>query len=233
VNLETGVVTGAEALLRLQRMDRRQITPTQFVGVAEECGLILSIGRWVLREACRQAQAWQSDGHILGRIAVNVSARELQDKEFLAGVRSILGDTGLDPSRLELELTESAFMDTERMTSTMRALKGLGVQIAVDDFGTGQSSLSHLQRFPIDTIKIDQSFVQDIDNHAGKAIVGAVIAMGMSLKQRVVAEGIETPGQSAFLREHRCAEGQGFLLGRPVAAAQFPWCGDGPGLHPM
>jgi diguanylate cyclase (GGDEF)-like protein len=219
VNLETGAITGAEALIRWQRSAHRLVSPTQFVSIAEECGLIQSIGRWVLREACRQAQLWLQAGLDLGQIAVNVSPVEFHGKNFLAGIRTILNDTGLDPHRLELELTESGMMqDMEQTMAILHALKELGVQIAVDDFGTGYSSLSYLHRFPIDTLKIDRSFVQDRD---GEPIVSAVIAMGTSLKQRIVAEGIETKRQLAFLQSQHCAEGQGFYFGRPVAAEEF------------
>ena len=219
VNLETGTITGAEALIRWQRSAHRLVPPTQFVSIAEESGLIQSIGRWVLREACRQAQVWLQAGLDLGQIAVNVSPVEFHGKDFLAGIRTILNDTGLDPHRLELELTESGMMqDMEQTTAILHALKALGVQIAVDDFGTGYSSLSYLHRFPIDTLKIDRSFVQDRD---GEPIVSAVIAMGTSLKQRIVAEGIETKKQLAFLQSQKCGEGQGFYFGRPVAAEEF------------
>jgi diguanylate cyclase (GGDEF)-like protein len=222
VKLETGAFTGAEALLRLQQADRSLVFPAQFMRIAEDCGLIVPIGRWVLREACRQAVAWLQSGLEMGQIAVNVSAVEFLSKDFLASVRAILNDTGLDPRHLELELTESGLMrDTEMMTAILRALKDLGVQIAVDDFGTGYSSLSYLRRFPIDTLKIDQSFVHDIDGDADASIVSAVIAMGKSLKQRVVAEGIETREQLAFLQSHRCAEGQGYYFSRPVPAEEF------------
>ena len=219
VNLETGTITGAEALIRWQRSAHRLVPPTQFVSIAEESGLIQSIGRWVLREACRQAQVWLQAGLDLGQIAVNVSPVEFHGKDFLAGIRTILNDTGLDPHRLELELTESGMMqDMEQTTAILHALKELGIQIAVDDFGTGYSSLSYLHRFPIDTLKIDRSFVQDRD---GEPIVSAVIAMGTSLKQRIVAEGIETKKQLAFLQSQKCGEGQGFYFGRPVAAEEF------------
>ncbi len=224
VNLDTGAITGAEALLRWQRSDHQLVCPAQFVSIAEDCGLILPIGKWVLREACRQTQAWLQAGLDLGQIAVNVSAVEFHGKDFLDGVRTILNDTGLDPHHLEFELTESGLMqDTEQTTEILHALKDLGVQIAIDDFGTGYSSLSYLWRFPIDELKIDQSFVQAIDGDTGDAaaIVSAVIAMGASLKQRVVAEGIETRQQLAFLQSHHCAEGQGYYFGRPVPAEKF------------
>ena len=222
VNLANGTITGAEALIRMQQTDDKLIYPTEFVRVAEDCGLIQIIGRWVMTEACRQAQAWLLSGLDFGQISVNVSSKEFHSKDFLAGVRSILKNSGLDPHVLELELTESGLMqNTKHTTTTLFTLKDLGVQIAIDDFGTGYSSLSYLQRFPITTIKIDQSFVQNIDSDAGEAIVRAIIAMGTSLKQRVVAEGIETYQQLAFLKSHHCAEGQGFYFSRPLDAEAF------------
>ncbi len=223
VNLETGTITGAEALLRMTGLNQRIIAPAQFVAIAEECGLILPIGNWVLREACRQAQAWLQAGLTLGQISVNVSAAEFLSKAFLSGVRAVLDDTGLDPGHLEFELTESGLMQNTEMTkATLHALKDLGAHIAVDDFGTGYSSLSYLRRFPIDTLKIDQSFVRHL--HGGTdetVIVGAIIAMGQSLKLGVVAEGIETRQQLDFLQAHNCTEGQGFYFSRPVAADEF------------
>ena len=222
VNLETGAITGAEAFLRWQRSDDRLVNPTQFMNIAEDSGLIIQIGKWVLREACRQTQEWLQAGLGFGQIAVNVSGKEILGKDFLADVRTILDDTGLAPHHLEIELTERGLMnDTHLTTATLSALKDLGVQIAVDDFGTGYSSLSNLWSYPIDTLKIDGSFVQDIDGDAGAAIVRAIIGMGMSFNQRVVAEGIETMQQLAFLQANRCAEGQGYYFGRPVAAEQF------------
>ena len=219
VNLQTGTLTGTEALLRWQRSGNRLVLPAQFMSITEDCGLILPIGKWVLREACRQARAWLQAGFNLSQVAVNVSARELLGKDFLAFVRAALDDSGLAPHHLELELTESGIMqDTDTTTMILHTLKDLGVQIAIDNFGTGYSSLSCLRRFPIDTLKIDQSFVQTPD---GEAIVRAIIAMGSSLKQRVVAEGIETQQQLAFLQSHNCAEGQGYYFGRPVVAEEF------------
>jgi diguanylate cyclase (GGDEF)-like protein len=225
VNLDTGAITGGEALIRMQASDNQLVHPEHFITVAEESGLILPIGRWVLHEACRQARAWLQAGLDIGQIAVNVSSREFHSKDFLESVISILAATGLDPGRLELEMTESGLMqDTEPTTVLLNALKKLGVQIAIDDFGTGYSSLSYLLRFPIDTLKIDQSFVQELENDtggSGEAIVSAVIGMGTSLKQRVVAEGIETGQQLAFLQAHHCVEGQGYYFSRPVPAVEF------------
>jgi diguanylate cyclase (GGDEF)-like protein len=223
VNLETGAMTGAEALVRLRQADHRLVGPTEFMSIAENSGLILPIGQWVLREACRQTAAWLQAGLDIGLIAVNVSMVEFRDKDFLAGVRAILNDTGLDPRHLELELTESGLMqDTETTATVLRALKDLGVRLAIDDFGTGYSSLSYLRRFPIDTLKIDQSFVQDIDSDTEEAVlVNAIIAIGKSLKLGVVAEGIETGPQLAFLQAQHCTEGQGYYFSRPVAAEAF------------
>lgn len=222
VNLVTGAITGAEALLRWRRPGHELVQPRDFVRIAEANGSILPIGKWVLREACRQTAAWLEAGFDIERIAVNVSSVEFHAKEFLASVRSILAETGLDPGRLELEMTESGLMqDTEPTLALLCALKDLGVHIAVDDFGTGYSCLSYLRRFPIDTLKIDQSFVQDIDGEAGDTIVSAIVALGSSLKQRLVAEGIETAHQLAVLGARRCPEGQGFLFSPPVTAAAF------------
>jgi diguanylate cyclase (GGDEF)-like protein len=221
VNLVTGAITGVEALVRLIDTDNNFLYPEQFVSIAEDCGLIVPIGHWVLREACRQTVAWLKDGLDIGQVAVNISAVEFHNKTFITCLCTILDETGLDPSRLEIELTESVLMqDTETTMKNLRELKNMGIQIAVDDFGTGYSSLSYLRKFSIDTLKIDQSFVQDIDGDSNYAIVSAVIAMGTSLKQRVVAEGIETREQLAFLQSRHCTEGQGYYFSRPVAAEE-------------
>src|SRR6266478_6755830 len=223
VNLDTGEITGVEALVRWQQPDRGLLPPAQFVPIAEDCGLILQIGRWVLREACRQARAWQDAGLPPLPIAVNVSAVEFRDKGFVEGVRTILAETGLAAQCLELELTEGVLMEhAESTAAVLQELKTMGIRLAVDDFGTGYSSLSYLQQFPIDVLKIDQSFVHRITGDPDDSqIVSAIISMGKSLKHLVVAEGIETQEQSAFLQAQHCAEGQGYLFSRPLAAAQF------------
>src|SRR6267378_1177954 len=223
VNLDTGEITGVEALIRWQQPDRGLLQPAQFVPIAEDCGLIVQIGRWVLREACRQARAWQKAGLPLLPIAVNVSAVEFRDEGFLGGVRAILKETGLEARYLELELTEGVLMKhAESTAAVLQELKTMGVHLAVDDFGTGYSSLSYLQQFPIDVLKIDQSFVHRITGDPDDSqIVSAIISMGKSLKHLVVAEGIETQEQSAFLQAQHCAEGQGYLFSQPLAAAQF------------
>ena len=220
INLESGTIVGVEALIRWQHPERGLLSPAEFVSIAEDCGLILPIGRWVLREACRQGQAWRLEGLPPITVAVNTSALEFRAKDFLANLRSTLAETGLEPRYLELELTESVLMrDAESADSVLHALAEMGVKLAIDDFGTGYSSLSYLRRFPIDALKIDQSFVKHMSGNPDDAtIVSAVISMGKSLKQRVIAEGVETPEQYGFLRAQQCDEGQGFYFGRPVPA---------------
>jgi predicted signal transduction protein with EAL and GGDEF domain len=223
IDLASGVMIGSEALIRWQDPEHGLIYPNQFVPIAEESGLIVPIGSWVLREACRQVCAWQDSGLLAVPVSVNISAVEFRHKDFLEGVALILKETGMLPSYLELELTESILMhDAESSESVLESLKEMGMQLAIDDFGTGYSSLSYLKRFPINTLKIDQSFVQDIARDVDDAsIVSAMIAMGKSLKQRVIAEGVETEAQLAFLRNLQCDEGQGFLFGHPVPADEF------------
>jgi diguanylate cyclase (GGDEF)-like protein/PAS domain S-box-containing protein len=223
ISIATGAIVGVEALVRWRHPQRGLMTPAEFIPIAEETGLIVPMGRWILREACRQARAWQDAGLPPLSVAINVSAVELRGTDFVAGVQAILAETGLDPRYLELELTETFLMlDTVATVDVLRALKALGVSLALDDFGTGYSSLSNLQKFPINTLKIDRSFVRDMTTDAGDAsIVEAVLAMGRSLKMNVVAEGIEARHQLAYLRQHQCPQGQGFYFSRPVAATEF------------
>jgi diguanylate cyclase (GGDEF)-like protein/PAS domain S-box-containing protein len=223
VNLESGEITGIEALIRWRQPDESLLLPSEFIPVAEDSGLILPIGRWVMREACTQARAWQDAGLPAMPIAINVSALEFRHKDFLASVRSILSETRLQPRFLELELTEGVLMDHADSTASMlQELKEMGVRLAVDDFGTGYSSLSYLRQFPIDVLKIDKSFVHRMTaNPDDSTIVGAIISMGKSLKHLVVAEGIETQLQRTSLHAQCCAEGQGYLFSRPLGAAQF------------
>ena len=220
INLQSGAIVGVEALLRWQHPQRGLLPPVQFVAIAEECGLILPIGRWVLREACNQAQAWLQAGLPPITVAINTSAPEFYAADFIENIRATLEDTHLESRYLEIELTESVLMrDAESTYAVLLALADLGVKLAVDDFGTGYSSLSYLRRFPIDTLKIDQSFVNQMTGNADDAtIVSAVIGMGKNLKLRVIAEGVETPEQVAFLLEQHCDEGQGYYFGRPMAA---------------
>jgi diguanylate cyclase (GGDEF)-like protein/PAS domain S-box-containing protein len=223
IDLASGAMTGTEALIRWLDPVLGLIEPEQFVPIAEECGLIVPIGRWVLREACRQVRSWLDAGLHAVPVAVNISALEFRHQGFVDEVALILKETGLAPRYLELELTENILMhDTESSAQVLASLKAMGVQLAIDDFGTGYSSLGYLKRFPIDTLKIDQSFVQDLATDADDAtIVSAVIGMGRNLKQRVIAEGVETQEQLAFLRTQRCAQGQGFLFNRPLPAEDF------------
>lgn len=221
INLLSGMIVGIEALVRWQHPQRGLLEPAEFVPIAEDCGLILPIGRWVLREACLQARAWQDAGLPLITIAVNTSALEFRAGDFLEYLRATLDESRLEPRYLELELTESILMrDAASADSVLHALADLGVKLAVDDFGTGYSSLSYLRQFPINTLKIDRSFVNQITrNPDDAAIVSAVIGMGKSLRQLVIAEGVETAEQVAFLLAQHCDEGQGYFFGRPVGAA--------------
>jgi len=223
INLKTGEISGAEALIRWTHPTRGPVPPGQFIPVAEDCGLILPIGNWVLREACKQARGWVDAGLPLGTMAVNISAMEFRDENFFEGVMAILQDTGFDPRSLELELTESVLMKRAESTeSILRKLRARGVQLAVDDFGTGYSSLSYLRKFPIDALKIDQSFVRQITTAPDETtIVTAVISMGRSLKLRVIAEGVETLKELEFLQAHQCDEAQGYYFSRPVLPEQF------------
>ena len=223
VNFETGAITGAEALIRWTHPTLGAVPPAQFIPIAEDCGLILPIGNWVLRQACKQAQAWVDAGLPMATMAVNVSAKQFLDPDFLEGLFAILDETGLDPRLLELELTEFVLMKhSEPAASILQTLRERGVQVAVDDFGTGYSSLSCLRRFPVDALKIDQSFVGQINADGDDGcIVTAVISMARSLKLRVVAEGVETLEQLTFLQSHECDEAQGYYFSRPVPPEQF------------
>lgn len=223
VDLGTGAITGVEALLRWEHPERGFIPPAQFVSIAEDTGLILPIGQWVLSEACRQSREWLDAGFPPVPMAVNISAVEFRSKDFVESVRTILRESKLDPQCLELELTESVLMKHAELTIGMlKALKEIGVQLAVDDFGTGYSSLSYLRQFPIDSLKVDQSFVHEISSHKDdSAIVSAVISMGNSLKKRVIAEGVETREQLDFLTAEGCEEAQGYYFNRPMLADQF------------
>ena len=223
MNLKTGAMVGAEALIRWRHPDRGLVEPAQFVPIAEDCGLIGPIGRWVVHEACRQAQAWRDAGLRPIPVSVNISALEFRNKGFLRNVVDILNETCLDPHYLQIELTESVLMaNVESTNSVLHALKSLGVQLAIDDFGTGWSSLSYLRHLPIDTLKVDKSFVQEITSNSDAApIVSAVISLGKSLNRRVIVEGVETRDQLEFLQAEGCCEAQGYYLSRPLIAQQL------------
>ncbi|WP_017879340.1 bifunctional diguanylate cyclase/phosphodiesterase [Janthinobacterium sp. CG3] len=221
--LHSGRVVGMEALLRWNHPRLGQIAPGLFIGMAEEMGLIIPIGAWVMRTACAQTRAWQLAGLGELRVAVNLSARQFTQKGLLQSIADVLGETGLEARLLDLELTESMVMnDVDQAIAILRNLKGLGVHVAIDDFGTGYSSLSYLRRFPIDVLKIDQSFVNDIANDAeGAAIVLSIISLAHSLRLSVVAEGVETAEQLDYLRAHGCEQMQGYYFSRPLPAAAF------------
>ncbi len=223
INIETGEITGAEALIRWMHPQRGLLFPDQFLSIAEKCGLIVPIGRWVLREACRQIRSWLDAGLRPTPVAINISAVELRSKDFLQEVRDILKETRLKPGFLEIELTESVLMeDGDSTTTVLQALKMIGVQLAIDDFGTGYSSLSNLTRFPFDFLKIDTSLIRDISiDPDGAAVVSAVIGMGECLNKRVTAEGVETREQLASLRAERCGEAQGYYFSRPMIAKEY------------
>ena len=223
INLGTGAIIGAEALLRWTNPVRGSVPPLDFIQVAEDSGLILPIGAWVLQEACAQAKAWLDQGLVIENIAVNVSAVQFLNDRFIEEVYETLSKTGLDPKYLELELTESVLMHRpELAASILKDLRNRGVVLTVDDFGTGYSSLSYLKKLPIDALKIDKSFVHQLHpNSDDAAIVIAIISMGKSLKLRVIVEGVETAEDLAFLKAHGCIEGQGFYFSRPVPAEQF------------
>lgn len=223
IDLRTGAVVGVEALIRWRLGDDQTVAPSRFIPVAEEIGLIAPIGKWVLETACAQNKAWQQAGLPPLVVSVNVSARQFRQDDLVQTIAQVLDDTKLAPCYLEIELTESAVMDdAEQFVAMLNELNDLGVQIAIDDFGTGYSSLSYLKRFPVDRLKVDRSFVQDIATDVDDAtIVRTIIALGHNLGLKVVAEGVETEQQLAFLRENGCDELQGYLFGEPVCAEEF------------
>lgn len=219
VELATGRISGIEALLRWKHPIRGLVPPKEFIPLAEETGLIVPIGEWVLATACAQTKVWQDEGHANISVAVNLSARQFGDPMLLPKLTRIIRDSGLHPSMLELEITESMVMSHgESAVAVLGSLKSIGVQIALDDFGTGYSSLAYLKRFPIDTVKIDRSFIQDIRADSDdKKITRAIIAMAHSMRLKVVAEGVETAEQLSFLCTQRCDAVQGYILYRPLA----------------
>ncbi|WP_241970820.1 EAL domain-containing protein [Brevibacillus sp. Leaf182] len=217
VSAKSGAIVGVEALIRWDHPERGLLLPDQFISVAEETGLIVPIGEWVLRTACKQNKQWQEQGLMPLRVAVNLSARQFLKQDFTQMIAEILDQTGLAPEYLELELTESSMIDVQRATQALKELKQLGVHVAIDDFGTGYSSLYYLKEFPLNRLKIDRSFVRDmIKQPSNQAIVSTIISMAHHLQLHVIAEGVETKEELAFLQEHLCEEVQGYLFSRPL-----------------
>ncbi|HAJ60286.1 MAG TPA: GGDEF domain-containing response regulator [Cyanobacteria bacterium UBA8543] len=223
VDLHTGKIVGAEALVRWQHPERGLVSPDKFIPIAEETGLIVPIGEWVLQTACKQTKIWQTAGFPTLRIAVNLSSRQFSQLDLRKQLVQILLDTGLDPKYIELELTETMLVqNTEVAIRRLNALKSLGVEIAIDDFGTGYSSLSYLQQFPFDTLKIDRCFIQNItDNLSKAAITKAIIEMAKNLNLKLVAEGVETEAELSFIHQYKCDMMQGYLFSRPVPDRDF------------
>ena len=223
VDITTRSLIGAEALIRWTDPELGPVSPGVFIPVAESSGLIVAIGQWVLREVCRQIVAWKAAGHAVPRIAVNLSFLQFRRPDFLDTVKTIISEAGLDGSQLEFELTESIVMhDADQAISLLTQIRELGIELAIDDFGTGYSSLNRLKRMPIQTLKIDRCFINDVTRGSDDAtIVSAIISMAHALNLKVVAEGVETEQQLAFLAAKRCDSAQGFLLSRPIAPDRF------------
>jgi diguanylate cyclase (GGDEF)-like protein len=224
IDLRTGRITGVEALLRWDQPDLGMLQPGQFIPLAEETGLIVPIGRWVLKTACEQHMAWRRDGLRPVSMAINLSPRQFQHEQLLRDLDDTLATTGMPPELLELEITEGMItQNVERAINLLTEIKSRGVRLAMDDFGTGYSSMALVKRFPIDTLKIDRSFVRNLPNDTNdKAIADAIIGLGKALKLTIIAEGVETTEQEAFLRDHACDEMQGYLFSRPVSAESIP-----------
>jgi EAL domain-containing protein (putative c-di-GMP-specific phosphodiesterase class I) len=223
IDLKAGAIAGVEALLRWKHPELGMIPPVKFIPIAEETGLIAPIGEWVLRTACEQHALWRRAGLSPAHVAVNLSPRQFGDDLLLETIESILAETGMGPDMLQLEITESMLMQNPQAAlETLTALKKIGVRLAIDDFGTGYSSLSNLKLFPIDTIKVDRSFIRNLpDDVDDRGIADAIIAMGRTLGLTVVAEGVETRQQAEFLRAHGCDQYQGFYFSKPVPAVEL------------
>ncbi|MDO3376972.1 EAL domain-containing protein [Geoalkalibacter halelectricus] len=223
VDIASGRITAMEALVRWEHPELGLVPAGDFIPLAEETGLIFPLGEWVLEQACRQNRHWQQEGLVPLRIAVNISGYQLQQKNFIQRIREILAATGMEARYLEIEITETVVMQNpDFAVALLKQLADLGVHIAIDDFGTGYSSLAHLKRFSVNTLKIDKSFMRDVEiNATDAAIATAIIAMGNSLKLQVIAEGVETQGQLDFLKKLSCSEMQGYLFSRPLPAAEM------------
>ena len=223
VDLESGRVTGAEALIRWNHPDRGVLSPADFISLAEESGLIVRLGEWIFRQACLQAKVWHGEGRGPLKLGINVSARQLQDQDFVATVRKTLAETGVDPTALVLELTETVLMRPDGLVAdSIRSLAALGLAFSVDDFGTGYSSLSYLKHFPVGSLKIDRAFIRHLPGDPDyAAITTAIVALAKALGLEVVAEGVETEEQARFVLDLGCHRAQGYLFGPPVAPEEF------------
>jgi len=223
MDIATGRITGLEALLRWQHPELGLVPPDKFIRIAENSGLIVPIGEWVLRTACRQAKKWQDDGLSAVPVAVNVSAVQFRQQGFCDLIRRMLRETGLAPQYLELELTESLLLaNAEVMLSVVEELRSIGIMLAIDDFGTGYSSFSYLRQFRVSKLKIDRSFIRDVATNADdSAITAAIIGMAKSLRLKVIAEGVEDEAQMSFLRTHHCDEIQGYYFSKPLAVGDI------------
>jgi EAL domain-containing protein (putative c-di-GMP-specific phosphodiesterase class I) len=216
--MRTGRITGVEALIRWQHPDWGLVSPVQFIPLAEESGLIVEIGKWVLKTACAQNRRWQEQGFPLIRVAVNLSARQFMHEHLLRDITETVSDTGLTPDCLEIEITESMGMqNAEQAIILLWKLKNMGIHLSIDDFGTGYSSLAYLKRLPVDCVKIDRSFIKDIPREVDDmAITTGIISLAHSLRLKVVAEGVETVEQYDFLRKNGCDEIQGYFFSKPL-----------------
>jgi EAL domain-containing protein (putative c-di-GMP-specific phosphodiesterase class I) len=222
VEIDTGRLTGVEALVRWHSAELGQVPPTRFIPLAEDIGFIGQLGAWVLEEACRQAVRWEAAGLHVPKIAVNLSGRQFDRGSVAPLVARVLADTGLAPKRLQLEVTESVIMNTGDALEYINDLHALGVKLAIDDFGTGYSSLAYLKQLPVETLKIDRSFIKDIPaDKDDEAIAVAIVQLGKSMDLAVIAEGVETVEQATFLLRHGCRHAQGYLYGRPVGADEI------------
>ncbi|MDX1392612.1 MAG: GGDEF domain-containing phosphodiesterase, partial [Rheinheimera sp.] len=223
VNIVSNQIVGAEVLLRWHDPELGFISPAVFVALAESCGLIHSLGLWVLQQSCQQYKTWLEQGIAPFSLAVNVSAHQFSKVQFLQELKQVLADTGIPPHCLELEVTESALMlDEAKVVALMHQIKALGVRLAIDDFGTGYSSLSYLKRMPLDVLKIDRRFIEHIPQaNDDKQITTAIIAMAHSMGLKVLAEGVETAAQQAFLQQKQCDYFQGYLFSKPLPAHEF------------
>jgi EAL domain-containing protein (putative c-di-GMP-specific phosphodiesterase class I) len=223
IDLKSGKLAGCEALVRWQHPTRGAMNPAEFIPVAEDSGIIVPLGEWVLREACRARARWSAAGLAMGRVGVNVSSVQFRDPAYVGSVERALAESNLPASLLELEVTESVIMGGfEHVVATLEALGRLGIHLSVDDFGTGYSSLSYLKRFPVDKLKIDRSFIIELPGDSeSRAIVAAIIGLAHGLGMRVIAEGVENEQQVAFLRDAGCEEGQGHFYAAPLKAEDF------------